>query len=111
MTCPPGCLRIQGHTGFHTTVPAVADREDKADLKADMLALKAEIEADPEFKEWVQKMRIHMGLPWFPHERNPAIDSRLAIQFLSDPSMPKGEAILVNQDGTVACRITGLKED
>lgn len=32
MTCPAGCLRIPGHFGFHTTVPAIAEREDKAVL-------------------------------------------------------------------------------
>lgn len=29
MTCPPGCVREKGHVGFHTTVPAIAKREDK----------------------------------------------------------------------------------
>lgn len=29
MTCPAGCILAQGHSGFHTTVPAIAEREDK----------------------------------------------------------------------------------
>lgn len=28
MTCPAGCCRLPGHFGFHTTVPAIAERED-----------------------------------------------------------------------------------
>jgi hypothetical protein len=31
MTCPAGCLRAPGHSGFHTTVSLVAVREDKAE--------------------------------------------------------------------------------
>lgn len=28
MTCPSGCLRKTNHKGFHTTNPAVAEKED-----------------------------------------------------------------------------------
>lgn len=34
MTCPAGCLRAQGHPGFHTTHPSIANREDDVMVNA-----------------------------------------------------------------------------
>jgi len=82
MTCPAGCLRLPGHTGFHTTHPGIAEREDALDAN-----------------------------PLGPPATKPNRDlRRFNISFVSDPTMPPGEAILSNRDGSSAVRIIGIGE-
>jgi len=40
----PGCVRKIGHTGFHTTSPDIAAREDKAEARAFLERMKTRFE-------------------------------------------------------------------
>lgn len=44
MTCPAGCVRPEGHAGFHTTIVAIAAKETlqaEADAKTAIFSLRS----------------------------------------------------------------------
>lgn len=93
MTCPSGCVRLPGHTGFHTTHPGIAEREDKAKPTADSIVREAFAFARSR-ERYDAPLQSDFG----------------EIRFIPAPWLPPGEAILANRDGGSAVRITGLKE-